>query len=112
MIKIAFNREEVTYRTQFENTLQIAESVGMGSSGALLEVAVTDVDKAKEALLNLGIVLDYDQLNDRFGFINILDKLSQRIPILGKLDLAYRFLIGLFLIATLAFGFALFYYGI
>jgi hypothetical protein len=93
IIKLALNKENVEYRTLFEKTLQVADAYALGNNGAIIEVSENDFEKAKEILSELGIELDYNVQEDRFELVNIIDKVTRNLPIIGSLELAYRFLL-------------------
>ena len=107
MIKIAFNNEQVVYRVLFENSLQIADAAALGNSGAIIEVLEEDYSQAKETLIDLDINLYYDQEADQFAFIQTLDAQTKKLPLIGQLNLGYRFLlialVVVFLLALLLF---------
>lgn len=91
MIKIKFNNEEIDYKILFENTLQIANSYALGDNGAILEVAGKDIERAKHILLfSFGIELEYDSKRDRFEFVNKIEKITDKIPLLKKCNVGYR----------------------
>ncbi len=92
MIQLALTKEDVEYRTLYENTLQVANVYALGNNGAIIEVAEKDHNKAKGILRELGIELDYHVAADRFLFIHKFDEKTKKLPLLGKMDLGYRFL--------------------
>lgn len=93
MIKLALNKEEIEYKTHFENTLNIADVYALGNSGAIIEVAEKNYNKSKEILSELGIELEYDLKEDRFEFINKIERVTENIPVVGRLPIGYRFLL-------------------
>lgn len=93
IIKLAFNEADIEYKTLFENTLQIAEVYALGNRGVIIEVVEKDVEKAKKILSGLGIELDYDKEKDKFEFVDKLDALTGKIPLIGRLQFAYRFIL-------------------
>ncbi len=93
MIKLAFNREDIKFETLFEHTLNVADVYALGNSGAIIEVEEGDYVKSKEILAELGIEIDYDTKEDRFEFINKIEKSTENIPIIGRWKLEYRFLL-------------------
>lgn len=104
IIKLAFNRENIEYKTLFENTLQAGDIYALGSTGVIIEVAEKDLDGAKMILADLGIELDYDSSEDRFNFINKFDSLTQNIPWIGNLQLEYRLVLIVFITLLVLFS--------
>ncbi|MEN0051117.1 MAG: hypothetical protein AAF806_28900 [Bacteroidota bacterium] len=93
MIKIVLNREEVDYRILFENTLQLAEVYALGNSGAIIEVAEYELRNAITILEELGIQINYESSEDQFRLVSFFDRQTKKLPLLGKIDLSYRFLL-------------------
>ena len=100
MIKMSLSAENIHYRVLFENTLQTANVYALGNTGAIIEVAENDLEQAKQIMLNLGIVLDYNGQLDKFRFINRFDHVTRYIPFLGSLQVGIR----LAILASIIFG--------
>lgn len=103
MIKLALSKENIAYKTLFENTLRIADVYALGNSGAIIEVAEDDYLKSKEILSELGFNIDYDPIEDRFEFVNKFDRITENIPFLRRFRLEYRFLL-ILLVSSLMLG--------
>jgi hypothetical protein len=109
MVKIAFNRAGIRYRTLFEYTLQVANMYALGDGGAIVEVAENEVEVAKEILREMGIEIEFDPAEAKFGFVSWFDENTHALPVLGKLEVGYRLLATLGLFAVLVASVAMVY---
>ncbi|MCC6724773.1 MAG: DUF2007 domain-containing protein [Saprospiraceae bacterium] len=101
MVKIAFNEAGIHYQVLFENTLQVASVYALGNGGAIVEVADTEVEQAREILSELGIELEFDPEEAKFEFIHKFDELTNKLPLFGSLEVGYRLLSLLGLLAIM-----------
>ncbi len=103
-IKIAFNRVGLRYRVLFENTLDMAASYGTGSRGAILEVVKEDLEVAEAILLDMGLHKIERPEEKESDFIIWYDKFSQKIPVISDMDLSFRLIILIIVVAIIAMG--------
>lgn len=103
-IKIAFNRVGLRYRVLFENTLDMAASYGTGSRGAILEVVKDDLEVAEAILLDMGLQKIERPEEKESDFIIWYDKFSQKIPVISDMDLSFRLIILIIVVAIVAMG--------
>ena len=103
-IKIAFNRVGLRYRVLFENTLDMAASYGTGSRGAILEVVKDDLEVAEAILLDMGLQKIERPEERESDFIIWYDKFSQKIPVISDMDLSFRLIILIIVVAIVAMG--------
>lgn len=103
-IKIAFNRVGLRYRVLFENTLDMAASYGTGSRGAILEVVKDDLEVAEAILLDMGLQKIERPEETESDFIIWYDKFSQKIPVISDMDLSFRLIILIIVVAIVAMG--------
>ncbi len=107
ILKLALNEADIEYITLYEQTLSTVNVYALGSGGAVIEVAETDLERANEVLQELGIDLNYNSKKDRFHFINIIEKITDRLPFISTLALELRFLILTISLLLLIFCFIL-----
>lgn len=103
LIKLSFNKEQINFRVQHENTLQLSSAYAMGNSGAIVEVLESDVPLAVEVLKEVGINLESGGAANRFEFLNAIDKLIDQIPVLNSLEGSTRYFFFFVPLAMLVF---------
>lgn len=104
LIKLSLNREQIDFRVQHENTLQLSNAYAMGSSGAILEVREEEVPLAIDILKELDIELGSNSEN-RFELLNIADEIIDNIPGMRVLEGNIRYFVFFVSLAMILFLF-------
>lgn len=102
-IKLSFNQVDLDYKVLFENTMNMADSYGLGTRGVIIEVAEKDLEVAEAILLDLGI-LSLEKEETSASFIEWYDDFSQRIGLLKDTDLSFRLIILIVFVAVFVMG--------
>jgi len=103
LIKLRFDEEGIVYRVFFEEMLRTGSAEVLGNRGAIIEVGESYFDISKDLLRELDIDLDYDNKEDEFAFLRPFDEFTQKIPLLGQIDLPFRLIAIAFLFVILLF---------
>lgn len=100
LIKLGLSKRGIEFQTLYETALQVGNVAALGGRGAVIQVPEGDLEKAREALLELGLISDSHTANGNYTLLNTFDDFTQKIPLYGKLNLTVK----LFLIAILILG--------
>lgn len=100
LIKLGLSKRGIEFQTLYETALQVGNVAALGGRGAVIQVPEDDLEKAREALLELGLISDPQTTNGNNSLLNAFDDFTKKIPLYGKLNLMVK----LFLIAILILG--------
>nr|MBS0036589.1 hypothetical protein [Saprospiraceae bacterium] len=100
LIKLGLSKRGIDFQTLYETALQVGNVAALGGRGAVIQVPEDDLEKAREALLELGFISDSHTSNNHNTLLDAFDDFTKKIPLYGKLNLTVK----LFLIAILILG--------
>lgn len=92
LLKLSLDRAGIPYRVHFEQSLQVGAYL-TGNRGAAVEVATEHYATASELLADLGVVADDPARADTFSLLHEFDAVTEALPLLGRMDVAYRLLL-------------------